>query len=59
MQKKIASQDKLIAKLKKDIASIHHQSPKKFKNKSEKENVNSPSRLLNTSHVGSPLKERN
>lgn len=58
MDKKIVSQNKLIEKLKKEIASLH-QSPKKLKNKNDKENLNSPSRLLNASHVGSPLKERN
>lgn len=58
MEKKIVAQSKLIEKLKKEVASLH-QSPKKLKNKNEKENLNSPSRLLTNSHIGSPLKERN
>lgn len=58
MEKKINSQNKKIEKLKKEVAALSH-SPIKLKNKVEKENINSPNRLLNSPLVGSPLKERN
>lgn len=58
MEKKLASQTKIIEKLKKELSALS-QSPKKLKSKTDKENINSPNRLLNSSLCGSPLRDRN
>lgn len=58
MEKKLASQTKIIEKLRKELSALT-QSPKKLKSKSDKENINSPNCVLNSSLYGSPLRERN
>ncbi|GJQ83134.1 hypothetical protein Trydic_g15371 [Trypoxylus dichotomus] len=57
IEQKVRVQAKTIEKLKREIASLTKTSKRQVGD--DKENLNSPNRSLNNSHVFSPLRERN